>query len=73
MASHLAHMIQRFLSTLLLMVGFFFRYIIIGDDFEYITFFKVRLREQFLMIDLGPLCNFLVIEDSTTSVGLYIS
>jgi hypothetical protein len=33
--------------------------IIIGDYPEYIAFVKARLREQFLMNDLGPLCYFL--------------
>jgi hypothetical protein len=36
--------------------------IITGDDSDYIAFVKARLREQFLMTDLGPLCYFLGIE-----------
>jgi hypothetical protein len=47
--------------------------IIIGDDSEYIAFVKARLREQFLMANLGPLRYFLGIEDSSTSNGSYIS
>ena len=44
--------------------------IITGDDSEYIAFVKARLREQFLMTDLGPLRYFLGIEVSSTSDGL---
>jgi hypothetical protein len=40
--------------------------VIIGDDSEYIAFVKARLREQFLMADLGPLRYFLGIEVSST-------
>jgi hypothetical protein len=47
--------------------------IITGDDSEYIAFVKTLLREQFLMIDLGPLCDFLGIEVSSTFDGFYIS
>jgi hypothetical protein len=47
--------------------------IITGDDSEYIAFVKARLREQFLMSDLGPLRYFLGIEVSSTSDGFYIS
>uniref|UniRef100_A0ACD5VKK9 Uncharacterized protein n=1 Tax=Avena sativa TaxID=4498 RepID=A0ACD5VKK9_AVESA len=47
--------------------------IITGDDYEYIAFVKARLREQFLMTDLGPLRYFLGIEVSSTSDGFYIS
>ena len=47
--------------------------IITGDDSEYIAFVKVRLHEQFLMSDLGPLRYFLGIEVSLTSDGLFIS
>uniref|UniRef100_A0ACD5YK95 Uncharacterized protein n=1 Tax=Avena sativa TaxID=4498 RepID=A0ACD5YK95_AVESA len=47
--------------------------IITGDDSEYITFVKARLRDQFLMTDLGPLRYFLWIEVSSTSDGFYIS
>jgi hypothetical protein len=47
--------------------------IIIGDDSEYIAFVKARLREQFLMTNLGPLCYFLGIEVSSASDGFYIS
>uniref|UniRef100_A0ACD5X788 Uncharacterized protein n=1 Tax=Avena sativa TaxID=4498 RepID=A0ACD5X788_AVESA len=47
--------------------------IITGDDPEYITFVKARLRDQFLMTDLGPLRYFLGIEVSSTSDGFYIS
>jgi hypothetical protein len=47
--------------------------IITGDDSEYIAFVKARLREQFLMTDLGPLRYFLGIEVSSTSDGFYIS
>jgi hypothetical protein len=46
--------------------------IITDDDFEYIAFVKARLREQFLMTDLGPLRYFLGIEVSSTSDGFYI-
>jgi hypothetical protein len=42
--------------------------IIIGDDSEYIAFVKARLSEQFLMSDLGPLCYFLGIDVSCTSL-----
>ena len=47
--------------------------IITSDDSEYIAFFKARLREQFLMSDLGPLRYFLEIEVSSTSDGFFIS
>jgi hypothetical protein len=47
--------------------------IIIGDDSEYIAFVKARLRDQFLMTDLGPLCYFLGIEVSSSSDGFSIS
>ncbi|KAK1620108.1 hypothetical protein QYE76_025625 [Lolium multiflorum] len=47
--------------------------IITGDDPEYIAFVKARLRDQFLMTDLGPLCYFLGIEVSYTSDGFSIS
>ncbi|XP_071683132.1 uncharacterized mitochondrial protein AtMg00810-like [Lolium perenne] len=47
--------------------------IITGDDPEYIAFVKARLRDQFLMTDLGPLCYFLGLEVSSTSDGFYIS
>uniref|UniRef100_A0ACD5ZJM6 Uncharacterized protein n=1 Tax=Avena sativa TaxID=4498 RepID=A0ACD5ZJM6_AVESA len=47
--------------------------IITGDDPEYIAFVKARLRDQFLMTDLGPLRYFLGIEVSSTSDGFYIS
>jgi hypothetical protein len=47
--------------------------IITGDDSHYIAFIKARLREQFLITDLGPLCYFLGIEVSSTSHGFYIS
>uniref|UniRef100_A0ACD5VKK6 Uncharacterized protein n=1 Tax=Avena sativa TaxID=4498 RepID=A0ACD5VKK6_AVESA len=46
--------------------------IITGDDSEYIAFVKARLRDQFLMTDLGPLRYFLRIEVSSTSDGFYI-
>jgi hypothetical protein len=39
--------------------------IIISNDPEYIAFVKVRLSDQFLMFDLGPLRYFLGIEIST--------
>ncbi|KAM3210839.1 hypothetical protein ACQJBY_064630 [Aegilops geniculata] len=47
--------------------------IITGDDLDYIAFVKARLRDQFLMTDLGPLRYFLGIEISSTSHGFYIS
>src|SRR3954469_1294946 len=47
--------------------------IITGDDSEHIAFVKARLRDQFLMTDLGPLRYFLGIEISLTSDGFYIS
>uniref|UniRef100_A0ACD5ZUU5 Uncharacterized protein n=1 Tax=Avena sativa TaxID=4498 RepID=A0ACD5ZUU5_AVESA len=47
--------------------------IITGDDSEYIAFVKARLRDHFLMTDLGPLRYFLGIEISSTSDGFYIS
>ena len=47
--------------------------IITGDDSDYIACVKARLRDQFLMTDLGPLCYFLGIEISSTSDGFYIS
>jgi hypothetical protein len=47
--------------------------IITGDDSEYIAFVKARLRDQFLMTDLGPLCYFLGIEVSSTSDSFSIS
>ncbi|KAK1612346.1 hypothetical protein QYE76_036019 [Lolium multiflorum] len=43
------------------------------DDPEYIAFVKARLRDQFLMTDLGPLRYFLGLEVSSTSDGFYIS
>ncbi|KAK1590519.1 hypothetical protein QYE76_017099 [Lolium multiflorum] len=46
--------------------------IITGDDPEYIAFVKARLRDQFLMTDLGPLHYFLGIEVSSTSGGFSI-
>ena len=47
--------------------------IITGDDSEYIAFVMARLREQFLMSDLGPLRYFLGIEVSSTPQGFYLS
>jgi hypothetical protein len=47
--------------------------IITGDDSEYIAFVKARLRDQFLMTDLGLLCYFLGIEISSASDGFSIS
>ena len=47
--------------------------IITGDDSDYIAFVKARLRDQFLMTDLGPLRYFLGIEVSSTSDGFFIS
>jgi hypothetical protein len=47
--------------------------IITSDDSEYIAFVKARLRDQFLMTDLGPLSYFLGIEVSSTSDGFSIS
>jgi hypothetical protein len=47
--------------------------IITGDDSEYIAFVKARLRDQFLMTDLGPFRYFLGIEVSSTSDGFSIS
>jgi hypothetical protein len=47
--------------------------IITGDDSEYIAFVKARLRDQFLMTDLGPLRYFFGIEVSFTSDGFSIS
>ncbi|KAK1600978.1 hypothetical protein QYE76_016729 [Lolium multiflorum] len=47
--------------------------IITGDDPEYIAFVKARLRDRFLMTDLGPLRYFLGIEVSSTSDGFSIS
>uniref|UniRef100_A0ACD5VHT9 Uncharacterized protein n=1 Tax=Avena sativa TaxID=4498 RepID=A0ACD5VHT9_AVESA len=47
--------------------------IITGDDSEYIAFVKARLRDQFLMTDLGPLRYIFGIEVSFTSDGFYIS
>jgi hypothetical protein len=47
--------------------------IITGDDSKYIAFVKARLREDFLMTNLGPLCYFLGIEVSSTPDGFYIS
>jgi hypothetical protein len=47
--------------------------IITGDDPEYIAFVKARLRDQFLMTDLGPLRYFLGIAVSSTSDGFSIS
>jgi hypothetical protein len=46
---------------------------ITGDDPEYIAFVKGRLRDQFLMTDLGPLRLFLGIEVSSTADGFSIS
>src|SRR3954471_18002267 len=43
--------------------------IITGDDLEYIAFVKARLRDHFLMTDLGPLHYFLGIEVSSISDG----
>ena len=57
--------------TLFLLVTLLLLYvddmIITGDDSDYIAFVKARLRDQFLMIDLGPLRYFLGIEISSTS------
>ncbi|XP_071681427.1 uncharacterized mitochondrial protein AtMg00810-like [Lolium perenne] len=47
--------------------------IITDDDPEYIAFVNARLRDQFLMTDLGPLRYFLGLEVSSTSDGFYIS
>uniref|UniRef100_A0ACD5TPR3 Uncharacterized protein n=1 Tax=Avena sativa TaxID=4498 RepID=A0ACD5TPR3_AVESA len=47
--------------------------IITGNDSEYIAFVKARLREHFLMTDLGPLRYFLGIEVFSISDGFYIS
>jgi hypothetical protein len=47
--------------------------IITCDDSEYIAFVKARLRDQFLMTDLGPLRYFLGIKVSSTSDGFSIS
>jgi hypothetical protein len=47
--------------------------IITGDDSKYIAFVKARLRDQFLMTDLGPLRYFLGIEVSSTLDGFSIS
>jgi hypothetical protein len=47
--------------------------IIAGDDPEYIAFVKVRLSDQFLMSDLGPLRYFLGIEISSTPEGFFLS
>jgi hypothetical protein len=47
--------------------------IITGDGSEYIAFVKARLRDQFLMTDLGPLRYFLRIKVSSTSDGFSIS
>ena len=47
--------------------------IITGDNPEHIAFVKARLREQFLMSDLGPLRYFLGIEVSSTADGFFIS
>jgi hypothetical protein len=47
--------------------------IITGDDSEYIAFVKARLREKFLMTDLGHLCYFLGIEVFSTCDEFYIS
>jgi hypothetical protein len=47
--------------------------IIIGDDPECIAFVKARLRDQFLMSDLGPLRYFLGIEISSTPEGFFLS
>jgi hypothetical protein len=46
--------------------------IITGDDSEYIAFVKARLREYFLMTDLGPLRYFLGIEVSSNFDGFFI-
>jgi hypothetical protein len=45
--------------------------IITGDDPEYIAFVKVRLSDQFLMSDLGPLRYFLGIEIFSTPEGFF--
>ncbi|KAK1631015.1 hypothetical protein QYE76_005330 [Lolium multiflorum] len=47
--------------------------IITADDLEYIHFVKSRLRDKFLMTDLGPFHYFLGIEVSSTSDGFSIS
>jgi hypothetical protein len=47
--------------------------LITGDDDEYIAFVKVRLAEQFMMSDLGPLSYFLSIEVKSTSNEYYLS
>jgi hypothetical protein len=47
--------------------------IITGDDFEYITFVKAHLIDQFLMSELGPLRYFFGIEISSTSEGFFLS
>jgi len=47
--------------------------LIAGDDHDYIAFVKNRLREQFMMSDLGPLSYFLGIEITSTPDGYYLS
>jgi len=47
--------------------------LITGDDHDYIAFVKNRLREQFMMSDLGPLSYFLGIEITSTPDGYYLS
>ncbi|KAK1626379.1 hypothetical protein QYE76_000694 [Lolium multiflorum] len=63
------HTSSRGWTLLLLYVD---KMIITGDDPEYIAFVKARLRDQFLMTDLGPLRYFLGLEVSSTSDGFYI-
>jgi hypothetical protein len=47
-------------STIQLVVEHFYMSIITGDDSKYIASVKVR-HSEFLMYDLGSLCNFLEI------------
>jgi hypothetical protein len=64
------HVSERGRTLLLLYVD---DMLITGDDNDYIVFVKERLREQFMMSDLGPLSYFLGIEVTMTSHGYYLS
>ena len=47
--------------------------LITGDDQKYIAFVKIKLSEQFKMLDLGSLNYFLGIQVDCTNDGYYIS
>jgi hypothetical protein len=46
--------------------------LITGDDYDYITFVKAHLSEQFYMSNLDPLSYFLGIEVMSTPDNYYL-